>query len=149
MVVEASLRRPTNVECTGDIGLHPLEDFGNFLPIRHFLVVELLNGRASDDHSVELLFLEDVEVLVEHHHVLDGRIFRRVTLEFHEIHLQLQRRIGKQPHQVGFRGDFKRHEVENYDAQRTDILRMGPGIVHHEDILLLEQFDSWKLVGNS
>ena len=141
VVVESRLCRPTDVKRTGDVGFHPLENLGHLIPIRHLFVSELFDGGAGDDHAVELLFLEDVEILVEHHHVLDGRILGGVALEFHKTYLQLQGRIGEQPHQVGLRGNLERHEVEDDDAQRTDVLRVGARVVHHEDILLLEQFN--------
>ena len=141
MVIQSGLCRPADEERTGDVGLCPFEDFRDFVPVTHLLVIKLFDRSPCDDHAVELLCLEDFEILVEQHHVFDGRILRCVAFKAHEHDFELQRSIGEQSQQVGLCGNLQRHEVEDDDAQRTDILCGGTRVVHHEDILLFEQVD--------
>ena len=62
-----------------------------------------------------------------------------MTLQFHKRHLYLQRGVGEETYEVGLGGDLQRHEVKDDDAQRTDVLGMRAGVVHNEDVLLLEK----------
>ena len=59
---------------------------------------------------------------------------------------KLKRRIGEQPDKVGLCGYLQRHEVEYDYLQRTDILHVSTRIVHHEDMLFLEQLYGRKFV---
>lgn len=69
-----------------------------------------------------------------------------MTLEFHEIDLKLQRRIGQQSHEVGLCSYLQRHQVENHDFKWTDFLAVSPALVHHKDILMLQQLDGWQFI---
>jgi hypothetical protein len=62
-----------------------------------------------------------------------------MALKLHETDVNLQGSVGQQTDEVGLGGYLQRHEVENDNTQRTDVLGMGPGIVHHEDVLAFEK----------
>ena len=118
----------------------PREDFGNLSPVADLLVLQLLDRSTRNNHAVVLLIAHLLEVTIEHHHVLDGRILGRMTLQLHEAHLQLQRGVRQETDKVCLCRYLQRHEVENDNLQRTDVLHVGTRIVHHEDILMLQQF---------
>ena len=79
--------------------------------------------------------------------MLDGRILRSVALQLHKADVELQRRVGKQTDKIGFRRYLQRHEVEDDNAQRTNILSMRTGIAHDKYILLLQQINGRQPVG--
>mgnify|MGYP003200389079 CR=1 FL=1 len=115
-MVQAGLRSPADVEGGSDMGA---------CPIIHLFIVKMFYRRAGDNHTIELLLLHQLEITVESFHVLHRRILRRVPLHFHERDLDLQRRVGQQPDEVGLCRNFQRHEVQYDNAQRTDVLRRG------------------------
>ena len=106
----------------------------------------MLHRSTGNDHAVELLIAHLGKVAVEHHHMLYRRVLRGMTLQFHETDLQLQRCIGQQTDQVCLGRDLQRHQVQNHDAQGTDVLGVCPGIVHDEYILLLQEIDGRQSV---
>ena len=119
----------------------------HLVPIGNLLEVKRLHGSSGDNHAVELLVLHHFKVAVEHHHVLNGRVLGRMALELHETHFNLQRGVRQQPNQVSLGGYLERHQIENHNFQRTDILHVGTRIVHHEDVLLLQQLNGGKFIG--
>ena len=125
----------------------PRKDFRDFPPVADILIFQLLHRRAGDYHAVVLLLTHLAKVEIEHHHVLDRRILRRMTTELHKADLQLEGGIRQQTDKVGLCRNLQRHQVENGNLQRTDVLRMGAGIIHHEDVLLLQQVYGRKPVG--
>ena len=125
------------------MGTGPVEDFLDLIPIGHLLKVECLYRGSRDDHTVELLLAHHLKIAIEHHHVLYRRILGGMTAELHETDLQLQGGIGKQTDQIGLRRYLQGHQVQDDDAQGTDILCGCPGIVHDKDILVLENIDGW------
>ncbi len=53
-MIERGLRSPTNIEIGFDVVLRPVHDAFEFLPVIHFFKRQLLDGRTSDDETVEL-----------------------------------------------------------------------------------------------
>ena len=41
----------------------------------------------------------------------------------HKVNIDLQRRIAQHPKQLGFGFDFGRHQIEDQNPKRSDILR--------------------------
>ena len=56
--------------------------------------------------------------------------------------------IAQQPAQLGLRGDLGRHQIQQNDLQRTDILGQRPVLGHDKDILFLQGFCRRQTVGN-
>ena len=69
-----------------------------------------------------------------------------MTLQFHKTDLQLQRRIREQTDEVGLCGYLQGHQVQNGNLQGTDILGSSPRIVHHKDILILQNIDGGQSI---
>ena len=107
----------------GDVGLAPFHDLHQFFPVIHFFIFHLFYRRTGDNHSVELLIFQYIEVMIERLHVLYRCILRGMTLEFHESHFDLKRRIREETYQVCLGGNLDRHQVEDHNLQRTDVLR--------------------------
>ena len=149
IIVESGLGSPADVERALHVGLCPVEDGLHLVPVGDVLEGELLYGGARDNHTVELLRLQHLEVLIEHHHVLYGRILRGVAFQLHKRDVKLQGRIRQQSYEVGFGRNLQRHQVQDDNLQRTDVLRVGAGVIHHEDVLLLQDIYRGKSVGYS
>ena len=67
--------------------------------------------------------------------------------ESHELQLDLERGRAEQPRDLGFGGDLVGHEIEQRDAQWSDILPRGFGFPHHDNTLGLQRAASGKIVG--
>ena len=147
MVIESCLGCPADIHGGGDVGTCPLEDGGNLLPVGHFLKGIVLYGCTGDNHTIKLLMFHLLEIAVEHHHVLYRSVLGRMALELHKTDVQLQWGVREHTHEIGLSSYLQGHEVEDSDAQRTDILCGGTGIVHHKDILFLQQLYRWQQVG--
>ena len=127
----------------------PHDDFRHLRPIAHLFVRQLFDRCPCDDHPIKPLVAHRFEVTVEHHHVFDGRVLRRMAFQLHERDVELQRCIRQQPYEIRFGGDFQGHEVEYGDTQGTDVLRMSAQVIHHEDIFSFEYIYGRQLVGYS
>lgn len=95
-VIESCLSAPADVERGSNVGASPVKDFLYLWPVLHVLILHGLDRSSRHNHAVKLLLAQFLEVLIEHHHVLYRCILRCMALQLHEVHLQLQRRIGEQ-----------------------------------------------------
>jgi hypothetical protein len=73
-------------------------------------------GSSRDNHAVELLFAQQLEVVVEGLHVLHRGVLGSVALDLHEREFELQGGVGEHAHQVGLRCNLDGHEVQHHDA---------------------------------
>ena len=71
----------------------PIEDLRHLAPIVHLLERHLLNRSARDDHAIVIVLLDRLKILVELLHVFNGGVFRRMSLDLHEVQLDLQRGV--------------------------------------------------------
>ena len=74
MIVQPGQRTPAQMNGGVDVLLAVIHDGAQLVPVIHILVVQVLDGRAGDDHAVKTLVLHLVEGLVEGLHVLLGRV---------------------------------------------------------------------------
>ena len=74
MVIKACLSAPANVQRGMDIGLAPLHDPAQFIPVVHFLKRHLLHRRAGNDHAVKLPVLQFIKGLVKGKQMFLGNI---------------------------------------------------------------------------
>ena len=146
IMVQPRLRSPADIERRSDVRACPVENGLKFAPVVHALKIEVLHRRARDNHPVELLAPHQVEVAVERLHVLYRRVLRGVALQLHKAHLYLQRRVGEQADEVGLGGNLNRHQVEDDDFQRTDVLCARARRVDNEDILFLQQINGGQFI---
>ena len=146
MEVKACLSCPADIHGAIYMSTSPSEDFLHLVPIADILELHLLDRSPRDNHAVELFLTQLFKVAIKHHHVLYGRILRRVTFQLHETNLQLQRRVGKQTDQVCLCRYLQRHEIEDNHPQGTNVLHVSPGVVHHKDVLVLQQLDGGQFI---
>ena len=146
IMVKPGLRRPTDIEGGHDMRPRPVQDAAQFVPIAHFLERVLFHGCAGDNHPVELLIIHVGKVAVKRLHVFHRRVLRRMALYLHERDFQLQRSIGEQAHQIGLRGNLQRHQVQDDNPQRADVLPRGARSIDDKDVFLLQQVDGGKPV---
>lgn len=92
----------------------PIEYPRDLLPITHLLKRHLFHGSARHDHPVVAIIRHLIEILIKFPHMLDGRILRRMSLDFHEIKLHLQGGITEETHQVRLGRYLKGHQIQ-YD----------------------------------
>ena len=58
-----------------------------------------------------------------------------------QLQFHLQRSVPQQSCQLGFCINLGRHQIQNQNLQRTDILGHGPGIGHDEYVFCRQCFD--------
>ena len=122
------------------MGTCPIEDFHYLIPITDFFKVHLLHRGTGNNHTVILLATHFIKVRVKGLHMFNRRILGCMTLYFHKRDFLLEWCIGQQTHQVSLCGYFQRHQVQNYNPQRTYILLCRTRVVNHKDIFFLQQF---------
>lgn len=68
-----------------------------------------------------------------------GRVFGVIGLCLDQINLDLDRRIGQAAQDLRFRYDFERHQIEQRNAQRTDVL-CGSAVLGHDEYVFAFQY---------
>ena len=138
MVVQARQRTPAKVDRRVDILLGVVHDPAKLVPIVHGLIVQILNGGAGDDHAVKTLVPDLIKGLVKSLHVLGCGVGRAMSGSLQKGDLHLQRAVCQQAGQLGLCHDLGRHQVEDQDAQRADVLAHRALLMHDKDIFLLQ-----------
>ena len=136
VVVQPGQRAPAQVDCRIDVLLAVVHDRAELVPVIDLLVVHILHRRAGDDEPVEPLVAHLVKGFVKRLHVFGRGMGGAVGGRLQKGQLHLQRAVGQQPGQLGLGDDLGRHQVQNQDAQRADILGVGALAVHDKDVLL-------------
>ena len=117
--------------------LGPVHDAAELVPIVDALERHLLDGGARDDEAVIVVGLEVVERVVELHEVV-RRVRGLVARDAHEVDAHLDGRLRNEAEDLRLRFDLRGHQVEQSDAQRTDLLLASHVLLEGEDALLLE-----------
>ena len=149
MIIKSRLGSPANIECAGDMGACPTEDAAYLLPVSDLLIIEMLHRSTRDDHSVELLIGHLLKVPIECPHVLHGGVLAGMSLDLHEVDVQLEWGVGEETDEVCLGGNLQRHQIEYHDAKRSDVLTTGPFVPKHENILVLEELYSGQFIWQS
>ena len=76
-----------------------------------------------------------IKGLVKSNHMLLRSIGRFVGAGLQKFQFHLQRCISKESCQLCLCIYFSRHQIENQNLQRSDVLCHGAGIGHDEDVL--------------
>ncbi|MCY1299516.1 hypothetical protein D9M70_490450 [compost metagenome] len=90
-MVDRRHRPPADIERRMHVGLRPIEDALQFVPIGDVLVFERLDRRAGDDEAVKLAALHLVPGLVERKQVIFRGVLRPVGADAHQRQFHLQR----------------------------------------------------------
>jgi len=138
MIIKPRLRPPADVEGRINVGLRPLEHLTKLRPVVHLFKGHLLHRCAGNDQPVKPLTLHVVKGLIIPEQVIVVRISGNVRSHLKQLQIDLQRRIGQQPQHLRLRLHLLRHQVQNSDFQRTDILMIRPLLVHDENVFPLQ-----------
>ena len=74
MVIKTSLGSPANMESRVDMGLAPLHNGTQLLPVVHILKFQMFHRRSSDDHTVKLTILQFIKGFVKRQQMLLGSV---------------------------------------------------------------------------
>ena len=107
----------------------------------------MFHRSTGDDHAVKLFVAHFLKIAVECLHVFNRRVLTGMRLNLHQMHIQLQRRVGEQTDEVGLGGNLQGHQIEYGNAQGTDVLTVGSFIAQHKDVLVLEKIYGRKFIG--
>ena len=122
---------PANTQCGLHIGLGPIYDFNHLIPIGDIGKIQMLNWGASDDQPIKFFIFDCAEGLVEFFHVVGCGVFCLMFSHAQERQFNLQRCGTNQPGKLIFCLDFKWHEIEQRNAQWSDVLTVGMAGIHH------------------
>ena len=100
----------------------PVEDLRQLIPIGDVFEIQLLDRGAGDDEAVELAVCHFFPGLVESDQVVSRGILGRVIADADQRQFHLQRRGAKQARDLRLRADLVRHQVQEADLQRADVL---------------------------
>ena len=137
MVVKSCLRAPADMERRIDVFLAPLHDLRDFVPIRDILELHVFDRRTRDDHAVVFFMADIVKRAVERRQIILRRMRRDIRARINEVNLDLQRRIAEQTQKLRLRNRLDRHQVQNQNMKRTDILLIRTIRIHNENIFTL------------
>ena len=129
------------------MGLAPLHNLSQLLPVIHLLKGQVFHRCAGDDHAVEFPILQLIEGLVEGQQMLLRRILGSVAGHHHQLQMHLQGGVAQNPAQLGLCDDFCGHQVQQHDFQRPDMLGLGPGLLHDENVLFFQGLRRREIVG--
>ena len=115
-----------------------IQRFRQLVPVVDVLELHLFHRRAGHDHAVVFFVADLVKRLIEREHVLRGGVPDFVGRRLQQLDVDLQRRVGKQAQELRFGFDLGRHQVENQNLQRADILRLRARFGHDENVFAFE-----------
>lgn len=132
-VVEGGLGGPADVVGAVDVGLGPVEDAAEFVPVGDLFEGQEFDGGAGDDEAVEAVVADLLPGEVEGEQVLHGGVAGDVVGDAHEGEFDLEGGSSDEAGELGLGSDLIGHEVEEADAEGADILADGIGFAHDHD----------------
>ena len=138
---------PAHAEGGMDVGLRPVEDLAQLVPVGDGLEIQMLDRRAGDDQPVELLARHLAERAVERRHVLGGGVAGLVPGHPDQLEVDLQGCRADQPGELVLGLDLLRHQVQKPDPERPDILRGRAVGRHHHHALAVQHVEGGQVGG--
>lgn len=138
MIVEGGLSTPADVQGGINVGQRPPHDFAELIPVVHLFKRHLFHRRAGDDQTVKPLGADLVKGFIEFEQVLAGGVFGNMAAHLQQFNVALDGRVAEQPQQLGFGFNLFRHQVEDGDVQRTNILAVSALLIHDKDVFFLK-----------
>ena len=137
-VVEIEHRHsgPADAERRVHMGLGPVDHFDELVPVGDVGELEMFDGSAGDDQPVELLRLHLLERTVKGFHVTGRRILRPVERHADQGQFDLQGSRTDHPGELRLGLDLFRHQVDQPDPKRPNVLADGPSLGHDHDALV-------------
>ena len=120
------------------MGLGPFHDFRKLRPVLYLLERKLLDRCAGDDQAVEVLLLHLIQGHIELIEMRGVGVLRLVGRHGHKGDLRLNRKVRQHTENIKLCILLQRHQVQNRDPQWSDLLRLRPFLIHHEDVLVLQ-----------
>ena len=130
------------------MGLAPLHDFAQFLPVVHVLKRHLLHRRTGDDHAVKFPVFQLLKALVKGQKMLLGHILGLVGRGMHQLQIYLKGSIAQKTAQLSLGDDLGGHQIQQNDLQGTDILGRSPAGFHDKYIFLGQRFRGRQVIGD-
>ena len=133
-------RHPAPAHAKGrmHVGLGPVHDRAQLVPIADLFVVQMLDRGAGDDQPVEFLVRHVRKRAVKALHMLGGRVLGLVIGHADQRQFDLQRRGPDQAGKLRLCLDLFRHQVQQRDFQRANVLMGGQFVIHYHHALFGE-----------
>ena len=127
----------------------PIHDVLQLIPVIDLFKGQVLHRRAGDDQSIKFLVADLIKGLVKSRAgALRGCSCSRGWLVRSRVISTWSGELPKQAQQLGFGGDLGRHQVEDGDLQRADILVHRAVFTHHKDIFAVQSFFGGQCIGD-
>ena len=130
------------------VGRGPVEDMLHLRPIGHVFVGDRLHRRAGDDEAVEFAMPRILPGLIERAQMVLRRVLGGMVANADQGEIDLQGSGAEQARDLQLGLDLVRHEIEQADLQRADVLADRRCLGHHAHALVLEGLEGGELVGN-
>ncbi len=120
------------------MGLGPVHDLAKLRPVFHLLKGNLFHRRAGYDKSIKVFLPDIVQSHVKLIQVGSIRMGSGMAGHFHKSNLRLNREIRQHPQDIQLGVLLQRHEIQNRNPQRANLLCLGAGLIHHKYIFRLQ-----------
>ena len=132
-IFERRFRAPAEEERRKRVRRRPLQDVRDIQPEVFLFDARLHRVDPGDDEAVEFLGMDVAEGAVELENVIGRRVPRlppqfdaaHITVGGHEAQVDLQRRVAEPKRQLPLGRDLVRHQVDDGDFERPDVLMFG------------------------
>ena len=148
VVIQPGQRTPAQMNGGIYVFAAVIHDLAQLVPVVHILIVQVLNGGTGDDHTVKALIAHRIKGFIKRLHVLLRGVGGIMGLGLQKGQLHLQGAVGQKACQLGFRYNFGGHQVQNQDAQGTDLLGLRTLLVHDKHVLARKFAIGGQLFGN-
>ena len=145
-MIEERLSTPADAKPAEAMCPRPVHDLGQLFPIGDLFEGKPLDRRAGHDQRIEELILHILKAPVEAAQIGRLGMARRVARRGHQDQFDLQRRIAEQAGELDLRLLLFRHQVQQEQPQRPDILTKRLFLRHHIDLLGKQVFEGWQIV---
>ena len=117
--------------------IRPVEDFGEFFPVVHILEGHLLHRGTRHDQAIVVVGLQGIERLIELHEMV-ARMRCLMARNAHEVKAHLEGRLRDEAQDLRLGLDLCRHEVQEDDTKRADLLSGCHFLFEGEDVLVVQ-----------
>ena len=139
-MIKTGLCRPAQENSRGYMFCSPVHDLCKLLPVIHLLEFHLLYRCSGNDHSIVFITFKFRKSLVKFIQMTHRSILGLMALHCHKSHIYLQRSVGKGTQKLQFCLLLQRHQIQDQDLNRTDILMGCTGFIHHKYIFFFQNF---------
>ena len=102
--------------------VRPVHDLCQFIPVVNFFKFHLLDRCTGDDHTVVIIFPHILKFHIERVQMAGRCIFRLVACHHQKGDINLQGGVGKGAQKLQLGIFFERHQIQDHNLQRTDVL---------------------------